>query len=250
MQRDYDYQKFWDVFHDSSYYNPSQRHRFRLICREVAGVIKARKTPPAEFRVLDLGCGMGHLLLALKQRFPQLVCTGVDISVSAIEALRKNVPGVTWQAADLQEPSGLQTLGLHDIVICSEVLEHVPQYERVLESIQALLAPQGTAIVTVPGGTRYRFDDDLGHLRHFTLDQVRSFFPSASMKIVRSYCWGFPAMNLFRYTSDRLYHFVAKEFTNTRYGWKKRLFCQLLYLFMFAAVKRRGPQIVCLFEKA
>ena len=60
-----------------------------------------------------------------------------------------------------------------DVVVCSEVLEHVAEPKRVLEGIAAVLAPGGGGVITVPAGQRYwsALDESAGHLRRFEHDE-------------------------------------------------------------------------------
>lgn len=55
-------------------------------------------------RVLDMGCGSGVLARAIQERTPDVLIDAVDINAFALEATKKNVPGVQtywgdgWQA--------------------------------------------------------------------------------------------------------------------------------------------------------
>ena len=98
-------------------------------------------------RVLDLGCGAGRFVAALRELGADPV--GVEIAEGALERARRNVPG-----ADLRvvEPDGSLPLGHGevDLVWCSEVLEHVPDTVAFLTEARRVLAPRGRILVTVP----------------------------------------------------------------------------------------------------
>ena len=74
-------------------------------------------------RVLDLGCGAGRFLAALREAGAEPV--GVEIAEAAVERARANVPGADVR---LLEPDGTIPAGHgeFDLVWCSEVLEHIP----------------------------------------------------------------------------------------------------------------------------
>ena len=74
-------------------------------------------------RVLDLGCGAGRFLAALRDAGAEPV--GVEIAEAAVERARANVPGADVR---LLEPDGTipAAHGEFDLVWCSEVLEHIP----------------------------------------------------------------------------------------------------------------------------
>jgi len=98
-------------------------------------------------RVLDLGCGAGRFVAALRDAGADPV--GVEIAEQALERARRNVPGADLR---LLEPDGSIPLahGEVDLVWCSEVLEHVPDTAGLLTEARRVLKPGGRLLVTVP----------------------------------------------------------------------------------------------------
>ena len=97
-------------------------------------------------RVLDLGCGANlEYDLALADRGVEVV--GVDFA-AAFLALAPQHPRITLLQADAQRlPFGPREF---DAVICSEVLEHVPDDRAVMGEIARVLKPRGLLTLTVP----------------------------------------------------------------------------------------------------
>ena len=128
-------------------------------------------------RVLDLGCGAGRFVAALRDAGAEPV--GVEIAAAALERARRNVPGADLR---LVEPDGSLPLGHGevDLVWCSEVLEHVPDTVGFLTEARRVLKPGGRILVTVPDhgvarrtaiaiARHERHYDPLGqHLRFYT----------------------------------------------------------------------------------
>jgi SAM-dependent methyltransferase len=128
-------------------------------------------------RVLDLGCGAGRFVAALRDAGARPV--GVEIAEAALERARANVPGADFRFLG---PDGAIPLGHGevDLVWCSEVLEHVPDTGALLNEARRVLAPGGRLLATVPGHSLlrrvgialFRHDahyDPLGqHVRFFT----------------------------------------------------------------------------------
>ncbi len=128
-------------------------------------------------RVLDLGCGAGRFLAALREAGADPV--GVELAEAAAERARANVPGADVR---LVEPDGSLPLGHGevDLVWCSEVLEHIPDVAHALLEVRRVLKRGGRLLLTVPYHGRLqaavialtRFDthfDPLGqHVRFFT----------------------------------------------------------------------------------
>lgn len=108
-------------------------------------------------RILDVGCGEGrHTLGAYLHANVEAV--GVDLSANDIQKAREGAvefvdpnnadKSITFQEADaLALPFEDDSF---DKVICSEVLEHIPDYKGVLKEIKRVLKPDGLLAVSVP----------------------------------------------------------------------------------------------------
>jgi len=126
----------------------------------------ASLTSPSEL-ILDLGCGTGSILRYLKkQGFSHL--HGLEISGYAIKRLRAD--GITMHLGKL--PSVPLPDNTFDVVIASQVLEHLVRRGRFLREVRRILKPGGRALIFVP-------DDCLGpidepeHVIKFTALSLR-----------------------------------------------------------------------------
>ncbi|TCP16256.1 GT2 family glycosyltransferase [Simplicispira metamorpha] len=137
---------------------------------------------PQGATVLDLGCGSGALGQYLAQH---RACTTDGITWSEAEAAHARPHYRRVEVADL-ETADLHTLlagQRYDRIVCADVLEHLRQPERILDTCRALLAPDGQLLISVPnaaycglvaellhGEFRYRDEGllDRTHLRFFT----------------------------------------------------------------------------------
>jgi SAM-dependent methyltransferase len=145
-------------------------------------------------RVLDLGCGAGRFVAALRDAGADAV--GVELAEAALERARRNVPG-----ADLRliEPGGGVPLGHGevDLVWCSEVLEHVPDTVALLNEARRVLKRGGRLLVTVPDHGRLKRTlialarheahyDPLGqHVRFYTRRSLASTLQATGFTGVR-----------------------------------------------------------------
>lgn len=100
--------------------------------------------------VLEIGCGTGAYLLApLSELFPQTRFVGVDSDKASVDFARTR-----FGKGNLHfELSGsVIPPGTHDLVIASEVLEHVDRPVAFLRQAREAVAPGGKILMTVPNG--------------------------------------------------------------------------------------------------
>lgn len=112
----------------------------------VLGVIRAKlhTLGPIE-SVLDVGCGQGRLAAVLGEELPLALYTGMDIGEAQIAGTSKVRPDGTFYLSSLQK---FQSFEKWDLVICSEVLMHVPPADIELATGN-LLALAGKWLITV-----------------------------------------------------------------------------------------------------
>ncbi|HYM58986.1 MAG TPA: methyltransferase domain-containing protein [Solirubrobacteraceae bacterium] len=98
-------------------------------------------------RVLDLGCGAGRFVAALRDAGADPV--GVEIAEAALARARHNVPDADLRLAPDGGPLPLEDASI-DLAWCSEVLEHVPDTAGVLSEVRRVLRTGGRLLVTTP----------------------------------------------------------------------------------------------------
>jgi SAM-dependent methyltransferase len=112
----------------------------------VASAVRVEK--PA--RILDIGCGTGaNLTLPLAKLHSDVHILGVDIDAKSINYARKADHPGNVRFATLED---LQEKDAFDLVIASEVLEHVENPPEFLDHLIELARPGGRLLVTVPNG--------------------------------------------------------------------------------------------------
>ncbi|GAB3284138.1 class I SAM-dependent methyltransferase [Parahaliea aestuarii] len=141
-------------------------------------------------RVLDLGCGEGrHVISAYLEG--QVQAVGVDLALSDLVTTREKFAPFA-RADDPARSFGLSSAtalalpfadNTFDKVICSEVLEHIPDYRAALAEIDRVLKPGGLFCASVPRRwpekicwalSREYHQVPGGHLRIFRADRLSS----------------------------------------------------------------------------
>jgi len=155
--------------------NPLVRFAHRQRLRAILARIPTDEKP---LTILDAGCGEGHLLRFLHERFPGHRYYGVDITPVALERARVRCPAAVFERGDLARiPFSDATF---DVIVSSEVLEHMHEYRTALKEFERLLRAEGKLIVTFPNETLWtigRFF--LGRRPVKVPDHVNAFTPSA-----------------------------------------------------------------------
>jgi ubiquinone/menaquinone biosynthesis C-methylase UbiE len=105
-----------------------------------------RKYGPQSGRVLELGCGLGHLLSWLVNKFDVY---GVDINLWALSQASRNIPlgkFVLLPAENLQAfPDKI-----FQVVIAKHVVEHLHKPDLAISEISRVLTPGGLLLLVTP----------------------------------------------------------------------------------------------------
>ncbi len=99
-------------------------------------------------RMLDLGCGAGENTLAVAEGLGAGHVVGQDWSPSALASARTRRLSVVQAPLD---GADLPFAGCaFDVVVLSEVIEHLVDTDRVFDEARRVLTPGGTFLVTTP----------------------------------------------------------------------------------------------------
>jgi len=119
--------------------------------------------------VLDIGCGSGSVLRYLKNLgYSEL--QGLEISRYAIERLRSE--GIKMHFGKL--PAIPLPSNSFDIVIASQVLEHIIRRGRFMKEIRRVLKPRGRAFIFVPDNCLGPIDEP-EHVQKYNAHSLRAF---------------------------------------------------------------------------
>jgi len=136
-------------------------HRYTDYDREPSGLLRldiiveaierhGTRTGTGRLRILDVGCGCGNISLPLGSLGHEVV--GVDLDEESIRIANAHNPypdrvsfvATRAEALELEKP--------FDVIVASEVVEHVPEPFALLANLRQALKRDGIMIVTIPNG--------------------------------------------------------------------------------------------------
>ena len=112
-----------------------------------------------EFNIVDLGCGDGRLLFSLQANNllkNSKKIFGIDISPIRIEKFKKILPQSDSLISDVCNLDIMEKESF-DVIISSQVIEHVSDDDKMLKEIWKLLKPDGIAYISSVIKKRYGF---------------------------------------------------------------------------------------------
>lgn len=113
----------------------------------------ALKKEKNEIHILDVGCGNG-----LQMTFPLgalgYSVAGIDLHESSISfANEKNIfSNVKFLLSDIEHLQKIAHSQKFDVIIFSDILEHVNNPEKLLKDAHSVLKPDGIILISIPNG--------------------------------------------------------------------------------------------------
>lgn len=98
------------------------------------------------WKVLDFGSGIGNNLPTLTQFFSQIETA--DINPKTVSLLKKNFPQLSHHLLKTNTlPFSSES---YDLIVATEVLEHIPDYAQIINQFYRLLRLKGYLIISTP----------------------------------------------------------------------------------------------------
>lgn len=162
--------------------------------------------------LLDLGCGDGATLFALKKRnlLKSKTVFAIDISKERVAKTRKIDKNFHCFVADACDLGGVIKKNSLDLVISSQVIEHVKDPERLIYQVKEILKSDGYFYLSTAFKKRYGwffYKNDKGkwvidptHLREYQYDdELIPLLEKAGFRIIHNQkiLWKFPLTDFF-----------------------------------------------------
>lgn len=96
-------------------------------------------------KILDVGCGIGYLLKAIRKKNEECELNGIDFNIN-VKSL--SISNCKIKIEDVKKLSFENNY--FDIVYALDVLEHIKEVEMAIKEIKRVLKPNGKLIITGP----------------------------------------------------------------------------------------------------
>ncbi len=149
---------FYEALNSSNgQYYPSWKWEYEQAIIFLKSKFKAQN----EIRMLEIGCGEGHFIKAVKDQFPHILSAGLELNESVIQKLTKENFKVFCQNIEDHSKSNS---GVYDFVVAFQVLEHIADVKSFIDACLFSLKPGGVLFFGVPNNDSYIFKDDFFHV--------------------------------------------------------------------------------------
>jgi SAM-dependent methyltransferase len=173
------------------------RGRRRVLVDLLKGVTGSAPRP---LRILDYGCGTGGNTSAYA---PLGAVVGIEPDAAAVRLARERGEAQYCRSSGTNLPF---RAAVFDVVVASDVLEHIEDDLEAVSEIARVLRPGGAAIISVPAHQWLFSEHDaaLHHFRRYSKAALRDVLGRSGFRIRRLSYWNaalFPAICLHRLLS-------------------------------------------------
>jgi len=140
--------------------------------------------------VAEVGCGSGLLQRQIEDYYKKPV-TGFDLNE---RALKSNISRISRVCCyDIHEQAA-EFRRRFQLIFLFDVLEHIPEETRFLQSVAYHLAPQGKLVLNLPAGqwAFSEYDRANGHVCRYSIDKLRESARAGGFKVQVWTYWGLP----------------------------------------------------------
>lgn len=184
---------------------PLGKYSMYWFARRYYAALVRRYAPRDGGKLLEMGCGLGHLLGLLQDDFH---CIGIDLIDYSVEQTRLNAPKAEAYQMSADDLSSFES-GTFSAVVALHLVEHLPNPEHTIQEVYRLLKPGGLWLFATPHPdySLRRFKDrdndaigkDKTHINVHPPAQWRAWCEATGFKMVKHFgdgLWDVPYLPL------------------------------------------------------
>ncbi|MBU4184786.1 MAG: class I SAM-dependent methyltransferase [Proteobacteria bacterium] len=108
------------------------------------------------FKLIDIGCGDGKLLYYMKFHYRNALLYGIEPNSAYFNAAKSILPNDISLDNIKHTEINEKYSKYFDVIICSEVIEHVDDYNSLINTFNHILKDGGIISISTPSGWMYR----------------------------------------------------------------------------------------------
>lgn len=140
--------------------------------------------------ILDVGCGVGTLAFFLSQFAHEV--TGIDLSSRAITIAQKANTSIKATNLDFKNEELKKYTKKFDLILCTEVIEHIHDQDKFLSLIYDNLKQDGRLFLTTQSSENFlyrsgflkKFDTEVGHVRRYTVTGLQKLLERHDFEMI------------------------------------------------------------------
>lgn len=189
---------YYDKYHAQ---NPIVKWMMKGFFNDISELLGMLEDKPAA--IFEAGCGEGEITCFLKGLYPEASIDAFDISEKVISEAEKKNPEINFYVGniytmELRKPLKTNVClrgGGYDIVVCSEVLEHLEEPEKALQKCAEM--SKQYILLSVPNEPIWRilnmlrgkywkdFGNTPGHIQHWSKKAFCKLIEQSGLKLIK-----------------------------------------------------------------
>lgn len=212
-----------DIY-EESYYDDKRSEAYLEDAKKKLNIVRSFVFSGA--RILDYGCAVGDFLQVAKDfKFDPV---GYDISDFAVDYVRKE-KGINAFSGSLK--ASLFKKNSFDAIVMFDVIEHIPNFNEVLDLFFIWLKSGGYLFLTTPnmeswdaklfGKKWYGYTRIPQHINYFSPDSIQSTLSESNFTVVSMKTWGFVRSVSYLFSQVYKEDSVSKKFFSRVLRWMR-----------------------------
>jgi len=174
--------------YEKKYHKLEEKNWWFISRRDIIFFLIKKMDLPKDAKILEIGCSGGSLMKILNENGYHNI-TGIDISEDAINLCKE-------RGVDAKVMDGAKILfedNKFDLIIASDILEHIKNEGAALSEWNRVLKTSGKLIIFVPAFNLLwsKHDEINKHYRRYDKEELSKKLKGADFKLYKSSYWNF-----------------------------------------------------------
>jgi 2-polyprenyl-3-methyl-5-hydroxy-6-metoxy-1,4-benzoquinol methylase len=171
------YYKNSDLASGQVYRDESDKGHYSILHAERANFLKESLSNDRQFSLIDIGCGNGGFLKAVRNEVPNSIIKGLDPSKQAVENCKEIEIDVIQAGINDISKMNIEV----DVISLISVLEHLPDPREAIREIKKALGSTGIFYIEIPNTLK----PEVSLTGFFGFEHIVHFTPATIYKLLK-----------------------------------------------------------------